>query len=50
MSKIDFIEPTTKFEYIQLLDEAIRLADELHEQLDTMDIILKESSFSLLAA
>lgn len=46
----NFIAPKSKTEYIQLLDEAIRTADELNDQLDCMDAILKEKDCSLLAA
>ena len=44
------IQPKNKAEYIQLLDEAIRIADELHIQLDCMDAMLKGESCSSLAA
>jgi hypothetical protein len=35
-----FIKPTTKAEYMALFQEAHRLADELHSQLDEIDQIL----------
>lgn len=37
-----FTPPTNKAEYIQLLDEAIRMADDLNAQLDRMEEILEE--------
>lgn len=40
--------PETKADYIRLLDHAIKLADELHAQLDSVDAIL--SSQQRLAA
>jgi hypothetical protein len=42
------INPKSKTEYIQLLDEAIRTADELNEQIARMDVILKNNHHSLL--
>jgi hypothetical protein len=42
-------EPTNKAEYILLLDEAIRLADNLCSQLDTIDEIIEKRE-ELLAA
>lgn len=33
-----FVKPSTKEEYSSLLDEAIRLADELEEQIENLDI------------
>ena len=44
-----FNTPTNKAEYIQLLDEAIRLADSLNAQLDRIDEIIDERE-SLLPA
>lgn len=44
-----FKTPTNKAEYIQLLDEAIRLADRLNEQLDRIDKIIEDRE-CLLAA
>lgn len=39
-----FIEPTTKADYIRLLDEALLAADYLTEQIARMDSILEERS------
>lgn len=52
MSKIDgtFRAPSNKAEFIQLLDEAIRLADDLNEQLDKMGDILAAQCEEHLAA
>ena len=43
MNIYGFTKPTTKAEYIKLLDEALRLADELSLQLDCIDTALGES-------
>ena len=34
-----FIAPRTRSEYIALLDEALRLADDLNDQLDTISAL-----------
>lgn len=39
---INLLAPANKKDFIQLLDEAIRIADDLSAQLDTMDKILEE--------
>lgn len=42
MNAINFIAPTNKKELIQLLDEAIGMADYLNEQLDQIGKFLEE--------
>lgn len=42
--------PKNKAEYILLLDEAIRTADELNEQLDKIGTILKDKHCNSLPA
>lgn len=37
-----FMKPNTDEEYSNLLDEALRLADELEEQIDCMGLYMKE--------
>ncbi|MHB1299320.1 MAG: hypothetical protein ACYCY8_00445 [Burkholderiales bacterium] len=41
--------PTNKAEFIQLLDEAIRLADNLNSQLDRIGEILEDQESLLVA-
>lgn len=42
MSTFNFIAPTNKAELIQLLDEAILVAEDLNEQLAKIDKILEQ--------
>lgn len=42
MNKINILIPKNKAEFILLLDEAIRLADDLNAQLDCIDEIIEE--------
>lgn len=49
-SRFNLLTPTSKTEYILLLDEAIRLANEVNEQLDTISDFLTNQSHMPLAA
>lgn len=49
MEKINILAPTNKKEFIILLDEALHLADDLHEQLDRIDEIIEKSEKNIPA-
>lgn len=49
-SRFSLLAPTSKTEYILLLDEAIRLADEVNKQIDAISDFLAAKSQLPLAA